>query len=37
VELGEVLAKRIVPELRNNGSAATLDHDSLTNTLIRRL
>jgi glucose-6-phosphate isomerase len=36
VELGEVLAKRIVPELRN-GSAAPLDHDSSTNTLIRRL
>ena len=36
VELGKVLAKRIVPELRN-GSAATLDHDSSTNTLIRRI
>jgi glucose-6-phosphate isomerase len=36
VELGKVLAKRIVPELLN-GSAATLDHDSSTNTLIRRL
>ena len=36
VELGKVLAKRIVPELRN-GSAANLDHDSSTNTLIRRL
>jgi glucose-6-phosphate isomerase len=36
VELGKVLAKRIVPELRN-GSAASLDHDSSTNTLIRRL
>jgi glucose-6-phosphate isomerase len=36
VELGKVLAKRILPELRN-GSAATLDHDSSTNTLIRRL
>ena len=36
VELGKALAKRIVPELRN-GSAANLDHDSSTNTLIRRL
>jgi glucose-6-phosphate isomerase len=36
VELGKVLARRIVPELRN-GSAANLDHDSSTNTLIRRL
>ena len=36
VELGKVLAKRIVPELRN-GAVASLDHDSSTNTLIRRL
>jgi glucose-6-phosphate isomerase len=36
VELGKVLAKRILPELRS-GSAANLDHDSSTNTLIRRL
>jgi len=36
VELGKVLAQRILPELRN-GSAANLDHDSSTNTLIRRL
>jgi glucose-6-phosphate isomerase len=36
VELGKVLAKRIVPEL-SNASAASLDHDSSTNTLIRRL
>jgi glucose-6-phosphate isomerase len=36
VELGKVLAKRIVPELLN-GSGANLDHDSSTNTLIRRL
>jgi glucose-6-phosphate isomerase len=36
VELGKVLAKRIVPELRN-GAAANLAHDSSTNTLIRRL
>ena len=33
VELGKVLAKRIVPEL---GSDAELAHDSSTNTLIRR-
>jgi glucose-6-phosphate isomerase len=36
VELGKVLAKRILPELRN-GSAAELGHDSSTNTLIRHL
>ena len=36
VELGKVLAKRILPELRN-GSAGKLGHDSSTNTLIRRL
>ena len=36
VELGKVLAKRIVPEL-SNGAAASLDHDSSTNALIRRL
>jgi glucose-6-phosphate isomerase len=36
VELGKVLAKRIVPELLN-GAGANLDHDSSTNTLIRRL
>ena len=36
VELGKVLAKRIVPELRY-GAAASLNHDSSTNTLIRRL
>jgi glucose-6-phosphate isomerase len=36
VELGKVLAKRIVPELRA-GSDAALAHDSSTNTLIRRL
>jgi glucose-6-phosphate isomerase len=36
VELGKVLAKRIVPEL-SKASAASLDHDSSTNTLIRRL
>jgi glucose-6-phosphate isomerase len=36
VELGKVLAKRILPELRN-GLGATLAHDSSTNALIRRL
>ena len=36
VELGKVLAKRILPQLRNV-PAANLDHDSSTNTLIRRL
>jgi glucose-6-phosphate isomerase len=36
VELGKVLAKRIVPEL-SNGSPANLGHDSSTNALIRRL
>jgi glucose-6-phosphate isomerase len=36
VELGKVLAKRILPELRD-GAAASLDHDSSTNRLIRRL
>jgi glucose-6-phosphate isomerase len=36
VELGKVLAKRILPEL-GRGAAAALDHDSSTNTLIRRL
>jgi glucose-6-phosphate isomerase len=36
VELGKVLAKRIVPELRDD-TTTNLDHDSSTNTLIRRL
>jgi glucose-6-phosphate isomerase len=36
VELGKVLAKRILPELRD-GSAPSVDHDSSTNTLISRL
>jgi glucose-6-phosphate isomerase len=36
VELGKVLAKRILPEL-HHGSAPSLEHDSSTNTLIRRL
>ena len=35
VELGKVLAQRIVPELENS-SAPDLKHDSSTNTLIRR-
>ena len=35
VELGKVLAKRIVPEL-NAGQAPALGHDSSTNALIRR-
>jgi glucose-6-phosphate isomerase len=35
VELGKVLAKRIVPELEADGEPE-LDHDSSTNTLIRR-
>ena len=33
VELGKVLAKRIIPELSTD---STLDHDSSTNTLIER-
>jgi glucose-6-phosphate isomerase len=35
VELGKVLAKRIIPELENS-SEPQLGHDSSTNTLIRR-
>ena len=35
VELGKVLAKRIVPELQS-ADEPTLDHDSSTNALIRR-
>jgi len=35
VELGKVLAKRIIPELTSS-SAPLLQHDSSTNTLIRR-
>jgi glucose-6-phosphate isomerase len=35
VELGKVLAKKIVPELESSGEPA-LDHDSSTNELIRR-
>ena len=35
VELGKVLAKRIIPELESAGEPP-LEHDSSTNTLIRR-
>ena len=35
VELGKVLAQRIIPELENTSEPA-LEHDSSTNTLIRR-
>jgi len=35
VELGKVLAQRIIPELESP-SEPKLDHDSSTNTLIRR-
>ena len=35
VELGKVLAQRIIPELENSAEAV-LNHDSSTNTLIRR-
>jgi glucose-6-phosphate isomerase len=35
VELGKVLAQRIIPELENQADPV-LDHDSSTNTLIRR-
>jgi len=35
VELGKVLAKRIIPELENK-EGPRLGHDSSTNTLIRR-
>jgi len=35
VELGKVLAQRIIPELESR-TEPTLDHDSSTNTLIRR-
>jgi glucose-6-phosphate isomerase len=35
VELGKVLAQRIVPELESQAEPA-LGHDSSTNTLIRR-
>jgi glucose-6-phosphate isomerase len=35
VELGKVLAQRIIPEL-DAKHAAPLNHDSSTNTLIRR-
>jgi glucose-6-phosphate isomerase len=35
VELGKVLAQRIIPELESQ-SGPTLSHDSSTNHLIRR-
>lgn len=35
VELGKVLAQRIIPELEN-AAEAVLNHDSSTNILIRR-
>ena len=35
VELGKVLAKRIIPELESE-TEPELDHDSSTNELIRR-
>jgi glucose-6-phosphate isomerase len=35
VELGKVLAKRIIPELESTGDPE-LKHDSSTNALIRR-
>jgi glucose-6-phosphate isomerase len=35
VELGKVLAQRIIPELESE-SEPTLHHDSSTNTLIQR-
>jgi len=35
VELGKVLAQRIIPELESAGELE-LNHDSSTNTLIRR-
>jgi glucose-6-phosphate isomerase len=35
VELGKLLAKRIVPELRSNHEPE-LDHDSSTAALVRR-
>jgi glucose-6-phosphate isomerase len=34
VELGKVLAKRIIPELKGTGAPA---HDSSTNTLLKRV
>ena len=36
VELGKVLAKRIIPELAEGPDLPVLKHDSSTNTLIRR-
>ena len=36
VELGKVLAQRIIPELEGKARARALAHDSSTNNLIRR-
>jgi glucose-6-phosphate isomerase len=36
VELGKVLAQRIIPEIENPGTLLELDHDGSTNNLIRR-
>jgi glucose-6-phosphate isomerase len=36
VELGKVLAQRIIPELSDSAGTPDLKHDSSTNTLIRR-
>jgi glucose-6-phosphate isomerase len=36
VELGKVLAQRIIPELSSSTGESDLQHDSSTNTLIRR-
>jgi glucose-6-phosphate isomerase len=36
VELGKVLAQRIIPEIENPGTLPELNHDGSTNNLIRR-
>ena len=36
VELGKVLAQRIIPEMENSGALPELNHDGSTNNLIRR-
>ena len=36
VELGKVLAQRIIPEIENSGTIPEPDHDGSTNNLIRR-
>jgi glucose-6-phosphate isomerase len=36
VELGKVLAQRIIPEIENSGALPELKHDGSTNNLIRR-